>query len=128
MISYQTAAPGSPLVKVESPTPKPSGSEVLLKIVACGVCHSDIHLHDGVFELGGGKQLDVGQEGLTLGHEIFGEVLAMGPDATGVAVGDRISEKEYAGLDPLGVGPRALAASAHGACRYGARRRADDGR
>jgi len=89
MISYQTAAPGSPLVKVESPTPKPSGSEVLLKIVACGVCHSDIHLHEGVFELGGGKQLDVGQEGLTLGHEIFGEVLAMGPDATGVAVGDR---------------------------------------
>tara|TARA_B100000945_G_scaffold4706_1_gene3969 strand:- start:1158 stop:2195 length:1038 start_codon:yes stop_codon:yes gene_type:complete len=89
MISYQTAAPGSPLVKVESPTPKPSGTEVLLKTVACGVCHSDIHLHEGVFELGGGKQLDVGQEGLTLGHEIFGEVLAIGPDATGVSVGDR---------------------------------------
>ena len=89
MISYQTAAPGSPLVTVESPTPKPSGTEVLLKTVACGVCHSDIHLHEGVFELGGGKQLDVGQEGLTLGHEIFGEVLAIGPDATGVSVGDR---------------------------------------
>jgi D-arabinose 1-dehydrogenase-like Zn-dependent alcohol dehydrogenase len=60
-----------------------------LKTIACGVCHSDIHLHEGVFELGGGKQLDVGQEGLTLGHEIFGEVLATGPDAQDVSIGDR---------------------------------------
>ena len=89
MISYQTSKPGAPLVKVEENTPAPTGTEILLKTVACGVCHSDIHLHEGVFELGGGKQLDVGQEGLTLGHEIFGEVLAMGPDAQDVSIGDR---------------------------------------
>ena len=58
MISYQTAAPGAPLVEVESATPVPQGAEVLIKTLACGVCHSDIHMHDGVFELGGGKQLD----------------------------------------------------------------------
>jgi len=89
MISYQTAAPGAALVEVESDTPTPQGSEVLVKTVACGVCHSDIHMHDGVFELGGGKQLAVGREGMVLGHEIFGEVVAVGPDAQGVQVGDR---------------------------------------
>lgn len=89
MISYQTSTPGAPLVKVESNNPVPTGTEVLLKTVACGVCHSDIHLHEGVFDLGGGKQLDVGQEGLTLGHEIFGEVLAVGPEAQGISIGDR---------------------------------------
>ena len=89
MLSYQTGAPGAPLLEVESETPVPAGAEVLVKTVACGVCHSDIHLHDGGFELGGGKILDVGREGHVLGHEIFGEVVAAGPDAQGVTVGDR---------------------------------------
>jgi D-arabinose 1-dehydrogenase-like Zn-dependent alcohol dehydrogenase len=62
---------------------------VLVKTLACGVCHSDIHLHDGGFELGGGKRLEVGREGQVLGHEIYGEVVAVGPDAEGVQVGDR---------------------------------------
>lgn len=89
MISYQTAAPGAPLTRVESDTPVPTGREVLMKVLACGVCHSDIHLHDGVFNLGGGKALEVGRAGMTLGHEIFAEVVAMGPEATGVNLGDR---------------------------------------
>jgi D-arabinose 1-dehydrogenase-like Zn-dependent alcohol dehydrogenase len=89
MISYQTTGPGAPLARIESDTPAPNGDEVLVKMLACGVCHSDIHLHDGVFELGGGKQLQVGQEGLVLGHEIFGEVVAVGPDAANVNIGDR---------------------------------------
>jgi len=89
MISYQTAEPGASLVEVESETPSPKGEEVLLKTVACGVCHSDIHMHDGSFNLGNGKQLDVGRAGMVLGHEIFGEVVAVGPDAEGVEIGDR---------------------------------------
>ena len=89
MISYQTAAPGAPLVEIETATPVPQGAEVLIKTLACGVCHSDIHMHDGVFELGGGKQLEVGREGMVLGHEIFGEVIAKGPEAEGVSIGDR---------------------------------------
>jgi len=89
MISYQTAAPGAPLVEVESVTPVPQGAEVLIKTLACGVCHSDIHMHDGMFELGGGKQLEVGREGMVLGHEIFGEVIAKGPEAEDISIGDR---------------------------------------
>lgn len=89
MISYQTTTPGAPLERVESDTPQPQGSEVLVKMVACGVCHSDIHMHEGVFELGNGKQLEVGREGMVLGHEIFGEVVALGPEAENVEIGDR---------------------------------------
>jgi D-arabinose 1-dehydrogenase-like Zn-dependent alcohol dehydrogenase len=50
-------------------------------MVACGVCHSDIHLHEGEFNLGNDKKLEVGRPGAVLGHEIFGEVVAVGPDA-----------------------------------------------
>ncbi len=89
MISYQTAGPGEPLVRTETATPEPTGTQVLIKTVACGVCHSDIHLHDASFDLGGGKSLPVGRPGQVLGHEIFGEVVALGPDASGVKVGDR---------------------------------------
>ena len=89
MIAYQTTTPGAALVEVELETPVPQGTEVLVKTVACGVCHSDIHMHDGVFNLGNGKQLEVGREGMVLGHEIFGEVVAVGPDAEGVQIGDR---------------------------------------
>ena len=92
MISYKTSAPGAPLIEVESKTPEPQGSEVLIKTIACGVCHSDIHMHEGVFDLGGGKQLEVGREGMVLGHEIFGEVIALGPDAQDAQdaeIGDR---------------------------------------
>ncbi|MGB5093778.1 MAG: alcohol dehydrogenase [Parvibaculum sp.] len=82
---------GQPLQEVDSTTPVPSGSEVLVKIAHCGVCHSDVHLHDGHFDMGGGNQLDVraGRKlPFTLGHEIEGEVVAVGPDAVGVKVGD----------------------------------------
>jgi len=89
MISYQTTTFGAPLIEVESKTPEPQGTEVLIKTMACGVCHSDIHMHEGVFDLGGGKQLEVGREGMVLGHEIFGEVIALGPDAEDAEIGDR---------------------------------------
>ncbi len=54
------------------------------------MCHSDVHLHDGAFELGNGEKLDVARSGHVLGHEILGEVVALGPRAQGVEVGDRL--------------------------------------
>ncbi len=89
MISYQTTTAGAALVEVESATPVPKGTEILLETVACGVCHSDVHMQDSVFNLGSGRQLEVGREGMVLGHEIFGEVLAVGADADNVQIGDR---------------------------------------
>jgi len=92
MKSYQFAEHGGPIAAAETPTPEPAGTQVLVKVGACGVCHSDVHLWEGYFDLGGGKKLDTtrGQQTpFTLGHEIVGEVVAVGPDATGVSVGDR---------------------------------------
>ena len=87
MKTYQTAQAGQPLVLKEVPTPTPTGTQVLLRTVAAGVCHSDVHLHDASFDLGDGKKLPAGMPGMTLGHEIVGEVVALGPDATGVELG-----------------------------------------
>ena len=95
MHSYQVQAFGQPLVKTSRDTPTPRGRGVLVRIGACGVCHSDVHLHDGYFDLGGGRKVDM-TRGVapprTLGHEIAGEVVAVGPDVTAadkVAVGMR---------------------------------------
>lgn len=83
---------GQPLHEVVTDTPVPQGTEVLVKINYCGVCHSDLHIHDGYFDFGGGKHLDIKaarQLPFTLGHEIEGEVAALGPDAKGVSIGAR---------------------------------------
>jgi D-arabinose 1-dehydrogenase-like Zn-dependent alcohol dehydrogenase len=93
MRSYQIIEWGQPLEHRETPTPEPAGTEVLLRITAAGICHSDLHIWDGYFDLGDGKRLELGKVGaglpLTLGHEIAGVVEAVGPDAEGVAVGVR---------------------------------------
>jgi D-arabinose 1-dehydrogenase-like Zn-dependent alcohol dehydrogenase len=90
MRSYQLVGYGQPLEQVESTPPAPIGTEVLIQVDACGVCHSDLHLCDGFFNMGGDKRLDVskGRElPLTLGHEIAGRVVACGAEATEVDVG-----------------------------------------
>ena len=79
---------GAPLEAREDPTPEPAGTQVLVRVSHCGVCHSDVHLQDGYFDLGEGKRLDVtaGRDlPFTLGHEIAGEVVALGPDAEAAA-------------------------------------------
>ena len=50
---------GQPLCETVVECPSPRGSEVLVRIERCGVCHSDLHLQDGYFSLGGDKKLDV---------------------------------------------------------------------
>jgi alcohol dehydrogenase, propanol-preferring len=93
MKSYDLCECGAPLRLTERPTPKPAGTEVLLKVIAAGVCHSDLHISDGYYDLGGGKRLKLADRGvklpLTMGHENVGEVVAVGPDAKAVKVGDR---------------------------------------
>jgi alcohol dehydrogenase, propanol-preferring len=75
---------GAPLCETVVDVPQPQGSEVLVRIERCGVCHSDLHMQDGYFALGGDKKLDV-RAGrtlpFTLGHEIAGTVEGAGPDS-----------------------------------------------
>jgi len=83
---------GRPLEARDYPTPKPEGRQVLLRVIAAGVCHSDVHIRSGFIDLGGGERINFGERGaklpLTLGHETVGEVVALGPDADGVALGE----------------------------------------
>lgn len=95
MRSFKVAQFGQPLTEVVHDVPIPEGTQVLLKVAACGVCHSDVHLRDGHFDLGAEGKIDLSR-GLTppftLGHEVAGEVMALGPEAAGadnpVSVGD----------------------------------------
>lgn len=86
MRSYTVKAFGEPIEAVDAPDHQPVGTEVVVKVTRCGVCHSDIHLQDGYYELGGGKRLTLGPRGgifppLVLGHEVLGRLVAKGPDA-----------------------------------------------
>src|SRR5215470_7209910 len=91
MRSFQVRECGAPLHVSERETPKPEGAQVLLKMLAAGVCHSDLHIWDGYYEIGGGKKLMLADRGiklpLTMGHENVGEVVALGLEAKGVKVG-----------------------------------------
>ncbi len=76
---------GAPLVMQEKANPAVSGTEVLLRITASGVCHSDLHIRDGSYDMGHGQRLEFESRGLHLplvmGHEPAGVVIAMGPEA-----------------------------------------------
>lgn len=95
MLSYDVVEWGKALEKRERVTPTPRGTEVLVRLKYCGVCHSDVHIRDGYFDLGGGKRLHMSERGMklpvTLGHEPYGTVIAAGPDASTAPVGvDRL--------------------------------------
>jgi D-arabinose 1-dehydrogenase-like Zn-dependent alcohol dehydrogenase len=95
MLSYDVVEWGKPLRKAERKTPTPQGTEVLLRLKYCGVCHSDVHIRDGYFELGGGKRFHMSERRMSLpailGHEPYGTVVAIGPEAGATPLGaDRL--------------------------------------
>lgn len=83
MRAVRLDALGSELRLVEVPAPEPTGSDVRVRVAACGVCHTDVHIVDG-------SQPRV-ELPLILGHEVAGWVDALGPDADlRVAIGDAV--------------------------------------
>ena len=71
MRSYDVVEFGEPLQPVAGPPdPEPQGTEVLLKTLATGVCHSDLHIWDGYYDIGGGKRLSLGERGLEPPHHL----------------------------------------------------------
>jgi len=76
---------GKPLELREIEIPKLGGRGVLVKVTASGVCHTDVHLTAGAYDLGEGKKLSMADRGInlpiTLGHEIAGMVESLGPEA-----------------------------------------------
>ncbi|WP_159348757.1 alcohol dehydrogenase [Roseomonas harenae] len=92
MRAWAVVETGQPLQALDWPTPEPKGTEVLIEVTHCGVCHSDLHIWEGGYDLGSRGRLSMQDRGMSLplamGHEIVGRVAAMGPDAKGVAAGE----------------------------------------
>ena len=82
MVAMVLEQSGLALVEREVPVPRPGPGQVLLRIDACGVCRTDLHILDG--ELASPKLP------LILGHEIVGTVVAVGKDAKRFSTGDRV--------------------------------------
>src|SRR3569623_1020388 len=79
MKSFKVADFKAPLQEFDEATPQPSGTQVLIKVKAAGVCHSDLHIWEGGYDLGHGrKPLSLRDRGialpLTMGHESVGLV------------------------------------------------------
>jgi propanol-preferring alcohol dehydrogenase len=83
-----------PLQIEETKTPKPKGSQVLVKVQSSGVCHSDIHLWEGGYEGPEGQFLKTTDRGvkypLTPGHEIAGVVDSLGEQTEGFAKNEKV--------------------------------------
>ncbi|NGO44445.1 NAD(P)-dependent alcohol dehydrogenase [Streptomyces ureilyticus] len=84
MRALRLTAWGEPPTQTEVEQPVPHGAEVLVRVEAAGLCHSDLHVIDAA---PGALPYRLP---FTLGHEVAGRALALGPDADGVAVGDRV--------------------------------------
>ncbi|HET7210726.1 MAG TPA: alcohol dehydrogenase catalytic domain-containing protein, partial [Methyloceanibacter sp.] len=89
-------APGKALRPAELTVPSPGPGQILIKVAACGVCRTDLHIFDG--------ELAHPKLPLILGHEIVGRVAALGEGAEGFAIGDRVGVPWLGGTD--------------GTCRY----------
>ena len=85
---------GAALEAMSEDLAAPTGHEVTVRITHCGMCHSDLHIQAGGFDMGGGKMSSLERAGtqlpVTMGHEIGGEVVEIGPDARGVKLGDKV--------------------------------------
>ena len=82
MLAMVLEKPGSPLRPRRLPVPRPGSGQVLLRVHACGICRTDLHVSDG--------DLSDPALPLVLGHEIVGTVVDRGAEAHRFAVGDRI--------------------------------------
>ncbi|MGB8804033.1 MAG: alcohol dehydrogenase catalytic domain-containing protein, partial [Chthoniobacterales bacterium] len=82
MRAVQLAKLGKPLIDAEVPIPNIGPSDVMVRVAACGICHSDAHYRAGISKI---DSLPV-----TLGHEIAGRVEAVGEQVTHVSPGDHV--------------------------------------
>ncbi len=82
MAAMALAPGGGRLVEVERRLPEPGPRDIVVQVLACGVCRTDLHVVDG--------DLKRPKRSVIPGHEIVGRVAAMGSDVRGFAVGDRV--------------------------------------
>ncbi|HSV34855.1 MAG TPA: zinc-dependent alcohol dehydrogenase family protein [Ramlibacter sp.] len=82
MLAMAADTTGHRLTAVQRALPEVGAHDVLLRVLACGVCRTDLHLLDG--------DLPVHRPGVVPGHEVVGQVVAMGPRAHAFSLGERV--------------------------------------
>ena len=92
--SYDLVEWGKPFEKRRHELPQPKGAEVLVRVTAAGLCHSDLHIRKGAMDLGQEGELKFSERGaqlpMTFGHEVAGVVEAVGPDVSTVKAGQQV--------------------------------------
>ncbi|MEJ2410126.1 MAG: alcohol dehydrogenase [Novosphingobium sp.] len=93
-VSFDLVEWQAPLEERKYPLPQPTGKEVLVRVTAAGLCHSDLHARKGYMDLGQEGTLSFADRGaklpVTLGHEVAGVVEAIGPDVSSVKDGQTV--------------------------------------
>lgn len=86
MTAWRVQTPGPmsthPLHRTRAEVPRPGPDELLVAVLVCGVCRTDLHVTEG--------DLPVHRAHVTPGHEVVGEVVDLGPDTSGFRIGDRV--------------------------------------
>ena len=92
--SYDLIEWGKPFEKRQNALPEPTGPEVLVRVTAAGLCHSDLHVQKGFMDLGQEGKLTFAERGavlpMTFGHEVAGIVQAVGPEVNSVKPGQQV--------------------------------------
>jgi propanol-preferring alcohol dehydrogenase len=105
MRAYAVSMFCEPVEEIEQADVAPQGTQVVLEVTRCGVCHSDLHLQDGYYDLGGGRRLTLADRGIkppfVMGHEVLGRLVAKGPDAP---LGDEAIGRTFLVYPWLGCG------------------------
>jgi alcohol dehydrogenase, propanol-preferring len=82
MLAMVLERPGTRLQAIQMPIPEPGPGEVRVKVLACAVCRTDLHVVDG--------ELPEPKLPLIPGHEVVGEIVELGPGVSRFQIGDRV--------------------------------------
>lgn len=106
-VRYQFNGFGMGLERTEVELPTLTGTEVLVRVNFCGVCHSDVHIYEGYYGLGQGKKLSLEDRGIklpvTLGHEIVGTIESVGEQANDIKMGQQVLVYPWIGCGECSV-------------------------
>src|SRR5688572_18876179 len=90
---------GAPLTPLNLTPPAVGAGQALVRVTRAGLCHSDLHIHDGYFDFGDMRQPVAIAMPAVLGHEIEGEVAELGPGVAGPAPGTRVAVYPWLGCN-----------------------------